>query len=155
MMKHLLDGVKKGALTQEQAEDKFGKWMEEKEGRIGNKRENLSKSAQEAKAKAKRELDKTLEKYGLKGKRSTGAASSPLQSGSYVRQGNTIPTSDRITRTEGKRDLIYEHLWKKDRQETKETVNEIQRKAKSIAPAYSKGSYQYITGDVKTLGRKI
>ena len=52
MMKHLLDGVKKGALTQEQAEEKFGKWLDEKEGRIGNKRENLSKSAQDAKAKA-------------------------------------------------------------------------------------------------------
>jgi len=52
MMKHLQDGVKKGAHTQEQAEEKFGKWLEEKENRIGNKRENLSKSASDAKAKA-------------------------------------------------------------------------------------------------------
>jgi len=52
MMKHLQDGVKKGAHTQEQAEEKFGKWLEEKENRIGNKRENLSKSAIDAKAKA-------------------------------------------------------------------------------------------------------
>mgnify|MGYP003572215809 FL=1 len=51
MMKHLLDGVKKGALTQEQAEEKFNKWLEEKEGRINNKRENLSKAATDAKAK--------------------------------------------------------------------------------------------------------
>lgn len=52
MMKHLQDGVKKGAHTQEQAEEKFSKWLEEKENRIGNKRENLSKSAIDAKAKA-------------------------------------------------------------------------------------------------------
>jgi small subunit ribosomal protein S16 len=52
MMKHLQDGVSKGALTQEQAEERFTKWLEEKENRIGNKRDSLSKSALDAKAKA-------------------------------------------------------------------------------------------------------
>lgn len=51
MMKHLQDGVAKGALTQEQAEERFTKWMEEKENRIGSKRENLSKADTDAKAK--------------------------------------------------------------------------------------------------------
>ncbi len=51
MMKHLQDGVKKGALTLEQADEKFNNWLAEKEGTIGNKRENLSKSAVDAKAK--------------------------------------------------------------------------------------------------------
>jgi len=115
----------------------------------------LWQAKQQAKAQAKRELEKTLEKYGLKGKRSTGAVGSPLSTGSYVRQGNNVPTSDRITKMEGKRDLMYEHKWKRDASESKETVSEIQRKANNIAPAYSKGAYQYITGDVKTLGRKI
>lgn len=42
-------------------------------------------------------------------------------------------------------------------QETPETRAEILRKAASIAPAYNKGAYQYITDgtDPTTLGRKI
>ena len=32
--KHLLDGVRKGAITEEQAETKFGAWLEEKETKI-------------------------------------------------------------------------------------------------------------------------
>jgi small subunit ribosomal protein S16 len=51
MKKHLLEGVKKGALTEEQAEEKFNKWIEEKEGRINAKREGLDKAAEDAKKK--------------------------------------------------------------------------------------------------------
>lgn len=47
MKKHLLEGVKKGALTEEQVEEKFNAWMEEKENRINSKREGLSKAAEE------------------------------------------------------------------------------------------------------------
>jgi small subunit ribosomal protein S16 len=43
MKKHLLEGVRKGALTEEQAEEKYNKWLEEKEGRINAKREGLKK----------------------------------------------------------------------------------------------------------------
>lgn len=39
---HLNKGVKKGALTQEQADEKFGKWMGEKEGKVDQKRQKLS-----------------------------------------------------------------------------------------------------------------
>lgn len=51
MKKHLLDGVTKGALTLEQAEDKFTKWSDEKEGRISTKRESLSTASADEKAK--------------------------------------------------------------------------------------------------------
>lgn len=51
MKKHLLDGVTKGALTLEQAEEKFTKWADDKEGRISSKRENLSTASADAKAK--------------------------------------------------------------------------------------------------------
>jgi len=51
MKKHLLDGVAKGAHTLEQAEEKFTKWVDEKEGRISNKRENLTTASADAKAK--------------------------------------------------------------------------------------------------------
>lgn len=41
MKDHLLRGVKKGALTLEQAESKFAKWLEEKSGKIAGKKEKL------------------------------------------------------------------------------------------------------------------
>ena len=49
---HLAGGVRKGALTQEQADEKFNAWVEEKEGRVEAKKENLSKEQEAAKAKA-------------------------------------------------------------------------------------------------------
>jgi len=44
MKKHLLEGVKKGALTEEQAEEKFQSWLKEKESKIEAKREKIEKS---------------------------------------------------------------------------------------------------------------
>ncbi|MFC6857966.1 30S ribosomal protein S16 [Zunongwangia atlantica] len=52
LKKHLAVGVKKGALTEEEAEKKFQAWLEEKEGKINDKKENLSKADQEARDKA-------------------------------------------------------------------------------------------------------
>ncbi len=49
---HLAGGVRKGALTEEQAEEKFNAWVEEKEGKVEAKKENLSKEQEAAKAKA-------------------------------------------------------------------------------------------------------
>lgn len=40
--KHLLDGVKKGALTEEQVEKKFAAWLQEKEGKVSTKKDTLS-----------------------------------------------------------------------------------------------------------------
>ena len=53
LMKHHLDGgVRKGALTQEQADIKLTAWLEEKAGKVDNKKEGLSKLQADAKAKA-------------------------------------------------------------------------------------------------------
>jgi small subunit ribosomal protein S16 len=41
MKKHLLEGVKKGALTEAQVEQKFNKWMDEKTGKIASKKDKL------------------------------------------------------------------------------------------------------------------
>lgn len=43
LKKHLLEGVKKGALTEAQVEQKFNKWLDEKTGKIVGKKERLSK----------------------------------------------------------------------------------------------------------------
>jgi small subunit ribosomal protein S16 len=42
--KHLLEGIKKGALTEEQAEEKFQSWLKEKESKIQSKIERIAKS---------------------------------------------------------------------------------------------------------------
>jgi small subunit ribosomal protein S16 len=52
MKKHLLDGAKKGAFDEAEAEKRFTAWLEEKESKIQAKRDGLSKADAEAKAKA-------------------------------------------------------------------------------------------------------
>lgn len=54
---HLAKGVAKGAFTDEQAEEKFVAWLEEKQTRIQNKIEGLGKAAADA-AKKQFELEK-------------------------------------------------------------------------------------------------
>jgi small subunit ribosomal protein S16 len=49
---HLVGGVRKGALTEEQAEAKFNAWVEEKAAKVQSKTDGLSKVDAEAKAKA-------------------------------------------------------------------------------------------------------
>ena len=48
MKKHLLDGVKKGALTEAQVEERFAKWLDEKANKISSKKDNLSSDAKKA-----------------------------------------------------------------------------------------------------------
>lgn len=52
MRDHLNRGVKKGALTQEQADAKFEKWLEEKAAKIDAKKQKLTKAEKDAKAAA-------------------------------------------------------------------------------------------------------
>lgn len=49
---HLVGGLKKGALTEEQVEAKFSEWLENKEKTINKKSEGLDKVKADAKAKA-------------------------------------------------------------------------------------------------------
>ncbi|PHQ55211.1 MAG: 30S ribosomal protein S16 [Lutibacter sp.] len=49
---HLKGGVRKGALTEEQAEEKFQAWVDEKAGKISAKEEDLAKSKADNKVKA-------------------------------------------------------------------------------------------------------
>lgn len=48
LKKHLLDGVKKGALTEAQVEERFAKWLDQKAGKINSKKDNLSATAKKA-----------------------------------------------------------------------------------------------------------
>ena len=50
MKKHLLEGVRKGALTEEQADAKFEAWTSDKENKISVKTESLVSAESAAKA---------------------------------------------------------------------------------------------------------
>lgn len=61
--KHLEGGVKKGALTEEQAEAKFNEWVLSKEAKVQGKKEGLTSSKEEARkaalaAEAKKKADR-------------------------------------------------------------------------------------------------
>ncbi|RZJ75750.1 MAG: 30S ribosomal protein S16, partial [Flavobacterium sp.] len=61
--KHLQGGVKKGALTEEQADAKFAQWLETKGGQIEGKKEGLSSTKETARkaalaAEAKKNADR-------------------------------------------------------------------------------------------------
>jgi small subunit ribosomal protein S16 len=56
MKRHLQIGVGKGAITQEQADQKLASWKTENENKIQSKRENLAKSKAD-KAKARRDAE--------------------------------------------------------------------------------------------------
>jgi small subunit ribosomal protein S16 len=49
---HLVGGVRKGALTEEQAESKFNAWIEEKAAKVLAKEDGLSEAEANARAKA-------------------------------------------------------------------------------------------------------
>jgi small subunit ribosomal protein S16 len=49
---HLAGGIKKGALTEEQAEAKFKAWIEEKTAKVSDKEGKLAKAKEDAKVKA-------------------------------------------------------------------------------------------------------
>lgn len=52
LQRHLDAGIRKGALTQEQADAKLAAWIEDKAGKVNAKKEGLTKAQQDAKAKA-------------------------------------------------------------------------------------------------------
>ena len=53
LKKHLAEGVRKGAITEDQAEKKFQTWVKEKESKIESKKSSILKADEEKKAKAK------------------------------------------------------------------------------------------------------
>ena len=49
MKKHLLEGVRKGAFNEEEAEKRFASWMEEKNQKVADKSQNVLKDKEDAK----------------------------------------------------------------------------------------------------------
>ncbi|GIZ14482.1 30S ribosomal protein S16 [Capnocytophaga catalasegens] len=85
---HLEGGVKKGALTQEQADAKFQAWLQEKENKIVAKKDSLAKGKHEAKTKAL-EAEKAYNekrKADAIAKASTSAEDAETQTGEETNQ---------------------------------------------------------------------
>ncbi|MDI3521124.1 MAG: small subunit ribosomal protein [Anaerophaga sp.] len=75
MKKHLLEGVKKGAFDEAEAERRFQKWMEEKEARIQAKKDQVSaESEKERKARLEREAKINAERAEKLAKRNAEMA---------------------------------------------------------------------------------
>lgn len=68
MKNHLVGGVRKGALTEEQAEAKFNEWLENKKGSIDHKRASVTE------AKEKEKADKLATEKAVSEKRAADAA---------------------------------------------------------------------------------
>ncbi|GIV40986.1 MAG: 30S ribosomal protein S16 [Vicingaceae bacterium] len=81
---HLNKGVKKGALTQEEADKKFEAWLKQKEEKINQKRDRLAQKAaqqKEAALKAEKEYAKNREKQAAEQNQPQTAESGEEQAG--------------------------------------------------------------------------
>ena len=82
---HLAGGVKKGALTEEQAESKFNAWLDEKATKIQAKADGLSKADAEAKALAL-EAEKAVNEARI-------AAAAPVEEAEEAEEATTEETT--------------------------------------------------------------
>jgi small subunit ribosomal protein S16 len=78
LKRHLQIGVDKGAITQDQADQKLAGWKTSKEAQIQSKRENLTKSKQDL-AKARREAESKVREARAEAirKKAEAAAAAP------------------------------------------------------------------------------
>ena len=110
---HLAGGVAKGALTEEQAEEKFNAWLQEKDAKIEAKKAGLSKAEADAKAKAL-EAEKKIneeraaaaaaaENEAIKAEADAKAAAAAEEAGEVVEEGpETIDDAQAAAQEEGK-----------------------------------------------------
>ncbi|MFO0436662.1 MAG: hypothetical protein ACK5ZT_15570 [Sphingobacteriaceae bacterium] len=73
--KHLIGGLKKGALTEAQVEQKFNKWVADKDSKVNSKKDRL---ATEGKKKASDKLNaETARKEAIAAKNAAKAVATP------------------------------------------------------------------------------
>jgi hypothetical protein len=120
-----------------------------------NMRKRKARTPTQGMIEAQRKTNELLEKVGY----FKGTKTSPKKfTYSLAVESNAAPMSNTIPGgIAAKRDVLNDHKWKRDRQESAATVKAIEEKAMRVAPAYNKGATQYITDgtDAKFLGRKV
>lgn len=69
---------------------------------------------------------------------------------------NSIALSNSISGSCFKKDF-RDYKWKRGKEESKETIQEIENKANRTAPMWNKGAYQFISSeeDLTKIGKKI
>ncbi|PRX52240.1 30S ribosomal protein S16 [Salegentibacter salegens] len=87
LKKHLAGGVKKGALTEEEAEKKFEAWLEEKDAKIAAKKDNLTKEQQEARKKALDAEKEVNAKREAEAKEAEAAAAAEAEGAAVTEEG--------------------------------------------------------------------
>lgn len=106
LKKHLAGGVKKGALTEEEAEKKFEAWLEEKEAKIAAKKDNLTKEEQEARKKALDAEKEVSSKREAEAKEAEAAAAAEAEGAAVTEEGepeaNVEKEVDQATAEEAK-----------------------------------------------------
>ncbi len=98
---HLVGGVRKGALTEEQAEEKFQAWVEEKEGKVESKKDTLSKEKEAEKAKA---LEAEKEVNAKREAEATAAAQPEVEETTEDQEAAAANETDEATAEEAKAD---------------------------------------------------
>jgi len=92
--KHLQGGLKKGALTAEQVEEKFAAWLEGKDSKITGKKDSLTSAKDEAKKAAlAAEAKKNADKAAAIAAKNTP----PAEEEAPVAEGEEAPAADEAT----------------------------------------------------------
>jgi small subunit ribosomal protein S16 len=92
LKKHLLEGVKKGALTEAQVEQKFNKWLQDKEGKIVAKKDRLAGDVTKKKSdKMKAETAVKEAKAAKIAAKATPAAEIPAENNESAENTNENP----------------------------------------------------------------
>lgn len=98
---HLLNGVKKGALTAEQVEERFAKWISDKDSKIQNKKDGLAKNvAAEKIAKQKAEEEANAAKAAEVAAKNAPEVEEPTVEETQVEEHSAEETNVEETTTE-------------------------------------------------------
>ena len=100
---HLAGGVRKGALTEDQADAKFATWLDEKAGKVDAKKEGLVKAGADAKSKAldaEKEVNAKREAEAAKVIADAEAAEAAANAPAEVEATEDAPAEDAETKTE-------------------------------------------------------
>jgi small subunit ribosomal protein S16 len=127
MKNHLAGGVRKGALTEEQAETKFNEWLETKKGAIDHKAATLS----DAKAKAKAEALAAEKAVNEKRAADAAAAAAPAEEEATEEVEATAETAnEEAPAAEAKAEETAEAPAKEAKEEKAEAKEEAPKAAK-------------------------
>jgi small subunit ribosomal protein S16 len=101
---HLAGGVRKGALTEEQAEAKFAAWLDEKAGLVDAKKDGLAKAQADARAKALEAEKEVNAKREADAAKATAEAEAPAEEEVIVEEtvAEEAPVAEAETETEEK-----------------------------------------------------